>query len=291
MKEFIEYNYDLVCNDLKALDDLLYFTYADKYYIISAFDRDAVEFEKIINFLIVNNIKFLNIIINKSGKYISEFNGKQYVILISNENNIVMDFPMNNYVLLDMKNSWGDMWASRVLQLEKQKNELKLSKDVYYILNYYIGLIEICLFNYNFIIKRFGEISKSCIQHNRIRVPLYSFSYYNPVNFLFDYSFRDLAEYIKICFFNEEFSIGDAAKIVNSYSFDDFSANMFLVRMLYPTYFLEEYDCQSKDSIYLTSFSKIIKKSSQYENFLLDLINIMSKNYNIVVKFPFIYLR
>ena len=34
MKEFIEYNYDLRCDDLAILNNLLYFKHLDKFYII-----------------------------------------------------------------------------------------------------------------------------------------------------------------------------------------------------------------------------------------------------------------
>lgn len=291
MKEFIEYNYDLFCNDLKVLDDLLYFKYKEKYYIISTFERDELEFEKIISFLTLNNVKYLNIIFNKNGNYISEFNGKKYVLMVSNDENNVIDFPKNVSVLIDMENRWGTIWEGRVLQLEKQKNEVGLNKDVYYILNYYIGLIEICIFNYNLIIKKFGSYTKSCIQHNRINIPINSFSYYNSVNFLFDCCVRDLAEYVKMCFFQSDFSVHDALEVLSVYVFNDFSANMFLVRMMYPTYFLEVYDSQNKDVVYSNLFSDLIKKSSQYENFLVDLISFLANKYNIFVKFPFIFRR
>lgn len=291
MKEFIEYNYNLICDELNALDDLLYFTYNDKYYIISSFERDEVEFDNIIKFLIINNIKFFNIVVNNRGNYISEFDGKRYVLMTSDENNKIINFPMNDVVILAKTNHWGDIWSERVLQLEKQKNELQINKDIYYILNYYIGLIEICIFNYNFIIKKFGEVGMFSIQHNRMNVPIYSFSYYNPVNFLFDYRFRDLAEYLKVCFFKSEISIEETLNFVDKYSFDDFSINMFLVRLLYPTYFLEIYDLQNKDVIDSNLISDLIKKSSQYENFILDLVKILSSNFNVVVKFPFICRR
>ena len=56
MKEFIEYNYDLRCDDLAILNNLLYFKHLDKFYIISNFNRDEVEFEKVLNYLISNNL-------------------------------------------------------------------------------------------------------------------------------------------------------------------------------------------------------------------------------------------
>lgn len=57
-----------------------------------------------------------------------------------------------------MKNNyWNEIWENRVVQLEKHKSELSLNKDIFYILNYYIGLIEICIYNYNLLIRKYGQ--------------------------------------------------------------------------------------------------------------------------------------
>lgn len=288
MKEFIEYNYDLKCDDLSIICDLLYFKCLDKYYIISPFNRDVVEFEKILQFLISNNLEFFRIVMNRNGSFFSEFNGEKYVLMESNCENKIIDAPLMIGGLVNKNNNWNEIWENRVNQLTKQKNELSLNKDVFYILNYYIGLIEICIYNYNLINTKYGVRNSLTIQHNRVSFPIYSFSYFNPVNYLFDFDFRDLAEYVKMKFFNSDLSINDAIDIINSFKFDNFSINMFFVRLIYPTYFLEVYDVQSRDSIYLDAFSNLVKKSSQYENFILNLVNLLFDKYEIIIKIPFI---
>ena len=242
MKEFIEYNYDLRCDDLAILNNLLYFKHLDKFYIISNFNRDEVEFEKVLNYLISNNLKSLKVVMNKNGSYISEFNGKKYVVMESDCENEIIDFPICIGGLINENNYWNEIWENRVVQLEKHKSELSLNKDIFYILNYYIGLIEICIYNYNLLIRKYGQKNGLSIQHNRIEFPMYSFSYYNPVNYLFDFEFRDFAEYLKMRFFYSDFSTDEAISVIDNYNFDNFSINMFFVRLIYPTYFLELYD-------------------------------------------------
>ena len=291
MKEFIEYNYDLRCDDLAVLNNLLYFKHLDKFYIISNFNRDEVEFEKVLNYLISNNLKALKVVMNKKGSYISEFNGKKYVVMESDCENEIIDFPICIGGLINENNYWNEIWENRVVQLEKHKSELSLNKDIFYILNYYIGLIEICIYNYNLLIRKYGQKNGLSIQHNRIEFPIYSFSYYNPVNYLFDFEFRDFAEYLKMRFFYSDFSTDEAISVIDNYNFDNFSINMFFVRLIYPTYFLELYDMQNKNNVYSDLFYDLLKKSSQYENFILKLITAMSSKYEIIIKYPFIYQR
>lgn len=291
MKEFIEYNYDLRCDDLAILNNLLYFKHLDKFYIISNFNRDEVEFEKVLNYLISNNLKSLKVVMNKKGSYISEFNGKKYVVMESDCENEIIDFPICIGGLINENNYWNEIWENRVVQLEKHKSELSLNKDIFYILNYYIGLIEICIYNYNLLIRKYGQKNGLSIQHNRIEFPMYSFSYYNPVNYLFDFEFRDFAEYLKMRFFYSDFSTDEAISVIDNYNFDNFSINMFFVRLIYPTYFLELYDIQNKNNVYSDLFYDLLKKSSQYENFILKLITAMSSKYEIIIKYPFIYQR
>lgn len=291
MKEFIEYNYDLRCDDLAILNNLLYFKHLDKFYIISNFNRDEVEFEKVLNYLISNNLKSLKVVMNKKGSYISEFNGKKYVVMESDCENEIIDFPICIGGLINENNYWNEIWENRVVQLEKHKSELSLNKDIFYILNYYIGLIEICIYNYNLLIRKYGQKNVLSIQHNRIEFPIYSFSYYNPVNYLFDFEFRDFAEYLKMRFFYSDFSTDEAISVIDNYNFDNFSINMFFVRLIYPTYFLELYDMQNKNNVYSDLFYDLLKKSSQYENFILKLITVMSSKYEIIIKYPFIYQR
>lgn len=291
MKEFIEYNYDLRCDDLAILNNLLYFKNLDKFYIISNFNRDEVEFEKVLNYLINNNLKSLKVVMNKNGSYISEFNGNKYVVMESDCKNEIIDFPICIGGLINENNYWNEIWENRVVQLEKHKSELSLNKDIFYILNYYIGLIEICIYNYNLLIRKYGQKNGLSIQHNRIEFPMYSFSYYNPVNYLFDFEFRDFAEYLKMRFFYSDFSTDEAISVIDNYNFDNFSINMFFVRLIYPTYFLELYDMQNKNNVYSDLFYDLLKKSSQYENFILKLITAMSSKYKIIIKYPFIYQR
>lgn len=291
MKEFIEYNYDLRCDDLAILNNLLYFKHLDKFYIISNFNRDEVEFEKVLNYLINNNLKSLKVVMNKNGSYISEFNGNKYVVMESDCKNEIIDFPICIGGLINENNYWNEIWENRVVQLEKHKSELSLNKDIFYILNYYIGLIEICIYNYNLLIRKYGQKNGLSIQHNRIEFPMYSFSYYNPVNYLFDFEFRDFAEYLKMRFFYSDFSTDEAISVIDNYNFDNFSINMFFVRLIYPTYFLELYDMQNKNNVYSDLFYDLLKKSSQYENFILKLITAMSSKYKIIIKYPFIYQR
>ena len=46
-----------------------------------------------------------------------------------------------------------------------------------------------------------------------------------------------------------------------------------------------------KNNVYSDLFYDLLKKSSQYENFILKLVTAMSIKYEIMIKEPFIYQR
>ena len=48
---------------------------------------------------------------------------------------------------------------------------------------------------------------------------------------------------------------------------------------------------KKKNNVYSDLFYDLLKKSSQYENFILKLITAMSSKYEIIIKYPFIYQR
>ncbi|MDO4376237.1 MAG: hypothetical protein Q4C33_03580 [bacterium] len=289
MKEFIEYNYDVKCENLSFFGETLYFKYLDKYYLLSKLKRDVAEYKELLNFLINNNVYFFKTLINKFSEIYSEYNQNKYVLMECESENEIIELPVKGNALVDVENNWGSIWESRIAQLIKQKVEYKLNKDVYYILDYYIGITEICINNYNFIRSKYSEKLMSTIQHNRIKYPLYSFDYYNSTNYLFDYFFRDLAEYLKAMFFYADLTDEELINKINLNEFDDFSANMLIIRVLYPTYFYEVYDSFDKSNINTSSIFDFIKKSSQFENFILKLIYYLSQRFNIVVRVPFKY--
>ena len=90
-------------------------------------------------------------------------------------------------------------------------------------------------------------------------------------------------------FFYAERTDEELINKINLNEFDDFSANMLIIRVLYPTYFYEVYDSFDKSDMNTSSIFDFIKKSSQFENFILKLMYYLSQRFNIIVRIPFKY--
>lgn len=284
MRDFIKFNYNLDFEKIDIFEDGIYFECNNKIYLICEIFRDEEEFKNLVNLLIAKNVKYHLLVLNKDGNYISEFNGKKIVVLESvTDKYIITDYENTNVIVM-AQNSWGMLWEERIFNYETKKKELLIPKDVKYFLDYYLGLTEAAIVNYNNV-KGSGEEARFMLQHNKISFPITSFSFYNPVNYLLDYCVRDLAEYVKSKFFYDSITVDDVITIINKNSFTPVEINMFLVRLIYPSYFFNIVD--DKDFESSSDLFNIIKKSSQFENFLKELIINLKNIMPVLVELPF----
>ena len=79
--------------------------------------------------------------------------------------------------------------------------------------------------------------------------------------------------------------VDDVITIINKNSFTLAELNMFLVRLIYPSYFFNIVD--DKDFESSSDLFNIIKKSSQFENFLKELIINLKNIMPVLVELPF----
>lgn len=284
MRDFIKFNYNLDFEKIDIFEDGFYFECNNKTYLICEIFRDEEEFNNLVNLLIAKNVKYHLLVLNKDGNYISEFDGKKIVVLECVTDKYIITEYENTNVIVTSQNNWGMLWEERIFNYETKKKELLIPKDVKYFLDYYLGLTEAAIVNYNNV-KVSGEEGRYMLQHNKLSFPITSFSFYNPVNYLLDYCVRDLAEYVKSKFFYDSISADDVLIIINKNGFTPFEINMFLVRLIYPSYFFSIVDDKDFESSH--DLFNIIKKSSQFENFLKELIINLKNIMPVLVELPF----
>lgn len=284
MRDFIKFNYNLDFEKIDIFEDGFYFECNNKTYLICEIFRDEEEFNNLVNLLIAKNVKYHLLVLNKDGNYISEFDGKKIVVLECVTDKYIITEYENTNVIVTSQNNWGMFWEERIFNYETKKKELLIPKDVKYFLDYYLGLTEAAIVNYNNV-KDSGEEARFMLQHNKISFPITSFSFYNPVNYLLDYCVRDLAEYVKSKFFYDSITVDDVITIINKNSFTLAELNMFLVRLIYPSYFFNIVDDKEFESS--SDLFNIIKKSSQFENFLKELIINLKNIMPVLVELPF----
>ena len=106
------------------------------------------------------------------------------------------------------------------------------------------------------------------LSHRRIFYPNINLNYYNPLSFIFDLEVRDIAEYLKIGFFNDEDSILDLKTFLKTKKLTSYSYHMLYARLLYPSYYFDIYESIMNNDTNEDELLKIIRKVDEYELFL-----------------------
>lgn len=278
MENILNYYYNLVIKKIEEKGDS-YFIYTDDgLYLLNKLIVEVTELENIINYL--NNTKepYHLLVLNKDKELYTTIEEEKYVLFkVRCDLNLEINpLIFSSYVLKGSYN-WADVWSKRIDYYETQLNEVVSDVNVFYAMNYYIGLTENAISFYNNLIEMYGtnDLIYS-ISHRRIGSPIKAISYYNPSNMLIDLNVRDIAEYIKMSFFEDVLTDSEILSIVNNLNFNNVMANMFLVRLLYPSYFFNLYDEYIESKEINKKIFLYMKKSHEYESLVTKIYSRLS---------------
>lgn len=259
MRNAIRYYYELDVNHLEYKD----FRYSFGEYTL-------LELEREIPIDIYQQLKswhypLYDIIPNKSQELVTMIEDKQYVLLRTHENYPVclellerFQIPMGKEEILP----WHERWMNKVDYYEKYTETISNPKLINSFF-YYEGMTENAISFYQMIKKD----TPLYIAHDRMNN---DFDYWNPINYLLDYRVRDVSEYVKVKFFEGNFSMNDLFLYFRRTNFQTQDYLLFYARMLYPSYYFDCYDCIVKggeDSC----LDRYLEKIEEYEFFLRDL--------------------
>ena len=227
------------------------------------------------------------IIKNINNEPITIYNNRQYLLLklYTNPNKpITLEEISNLNKTLYTENlsiNWGTLWSNKIDYLENLINEngkkYPLLVDSF---NYYVGLAENAISYYNNI--TIPTNYKYYLTHKHLRLNDTVESLYNPLNLTFDYQVRDLAEYLKISFFNNNkliFQELNTYLTSNSLSLTDIK--LLISRLLYPSFYFDMYEDILIDNQEEQILTTIISKSDNYELYLYKIINYLKQYYDI----------
>lgn len=270
MKNMIKYYYGLDIDTIIEKDNNYKLIIDGTNYLLSRCNK--IDLLNILKYIDKYNF---HTIVNTIGNDITiPINSYDYVLLklkktykkISIEDIYDFNFPL--YIKNDSINRWISLWSSHIDYIEYQMNELSnkypiLAKYVYY----YIGLTETAIE----FLKTIDNNSYEYIAHRRINSDMTLVDLYNPVNLVIDSKVRDISEYYKNMFFNN-----DDPNIINEIKesiryFNESELKLFLARMLYPTYFFDIYDDILEHDLSDDRLYNIINKSDEYEILLKEL--------------------
>ncbi|MBQ9854540.1 MAG: hypothetical protein IJO57_05890, partial [Bacilli bacterium] len=213
MNNFIEYFYGIKVDKViygNKYYSFIYNGYVYRLYIVDSNINTKSLYE--INKKLVGNTLMSEIIVNMNGEVISIYNDIDYILLkiFVNINKPIsleeISFISNSLMIEKINVNWGMLWSNKIDYLEDLINEngkkYPLIVDSF---NYFVGMAENAISYFNSIIT--DNNYKYVISHKTIRWRDTVEALYNPLNIIFDYKVRDIAEYIKNSFFNNNYNI------------------------------------------------------------------------------------
>lgn len=295
MKEIINYYYNFDIYDVKEYDSYVSFLNNNDLFYFVYYNKSVDELKQIM--FIIQELKrkgvFVHdILLNRNNEIVTKIDNYNYVCLKINGNkNEVISFMdminnlnknrINNKLYI---NNWATLWSSKIDYYEYQINEL--GKDKRIVLDsfsYYIGLCENAIAYVNKINKVIGisENDIVSLSHKRIFYPNTLLNYNNPLSFIIDLNVRDVAEYLKINFFNKDNVYMDLSIYLKSVKLTKYSYHMLYARLLYPSIYFDYLDEIMNNKCNEDKLLNIISMQDEYEKFLLYAYNEINKYTNL----------
>lgn len=289
MKNLLLYNYNIdILNYNSFKDGISFYIDYNKYYFVKI-HRTSNDIDEIYKILINYINSYHTIIPNKFGEVVSKNNKNYYVLLKikGSENNEIeiIDIINNHIKLSDVKSNlrrdnWGVLWSGKVDYLEYQVSELGSNHPIVISsFSYYVGLAENAIEYFNLINNKNETL---VVSQKRIYYPNTSLNFFNPLNIVIDYSVRDIAEYLKSCFFENNDAIKALEIVVRKNTLTNNEYNLLYARLLYPSYYFDLISSILEDNEDETILIKYIEKINDYEEFLRECYFMLSKKCNMI---------
>lgn len=294
MQNILSYYYNLYPDNILIDSDKYIFDYENRHYSFELYKRPLEDINNLYELdikLIENNIMMHEIIKNNNGDILTCVNSKPYILMEINVNKNAkirlseICFINNNSVDIKksdalLRTNWTNLWEAKIDYFESQINEIgKKYPNLCNYANYYIGLAE----NATMYIKNINNIYETTfisICHKRINSMKTYYELYHPINLVLDFRVRDACEYIKSCFFND-LDAYDTLKEYFKMNYISYKeALLFYGRLIYPSYFFDLYDDIVNLNLNEQEIEKIVIKSEEFENFLINVHSYLSNLYN-----------
>jgi len=297
MKNNIMYYYNLNIDNIYQKNNYYYFNINNERYELVVYNRDIKEQQAIYELnikMIMANILVHEIVLNKDKYVVTIINNIPYIlykVYINKEKKLnlseltYMSKYSFTYDEILKRDNWNLLWAKKIDYLEYQINQkgkkFPLLVDSF---AYFVGLAENAI---SYVQNTSIEVQKEktdirVISHRKIKECDLSNCIYNPLNIVIDHKSRDLAEYIKLSFLQNNINIFNELEIYfsNNY-FSLYGIRMLYARIIYPSFYFEMYEeiilNIRKESDILNITSRIF----EYEIYLREIYFYLKRFYNI----------
>lgn len=293
MKNIIEFYYNIRIHELHNTKDKFFFDFNNRHFIFEIFDGNINNVNEIyrLNYYLSNKCNIDRIILNRYNDPLTKINDKYYILLLcSNQNeersnitlSLISNFS-NIYVGNDIKlerNNWELLWENKIDYFESQvgQNEKKypIIRESF---DYFVGLGENAI---AYLVNTKRELKpnmddKKVISHNTLKE-----KFYDPTNIILDHKARDVAEYIKLSFFNKNYNIFKELDYYFYYNrYSEYGIRVLFARVLYPSFYFDIYDGIISEKLDEKKLNSIISRVSEYEIFLYKVYLYLSRYYDI----------
>ena len=289
MNNFIEYFYNIKVDKVTYNNKYYSFFYNGYIYRLYVYDTNYNDSKFLyeINRQLLLNTLTSEIIINKNNEIVSSYNGISYILLkifINVNKSISLEEIsfLSRTLYKDKSNiDWGILWSNKIDYLEDLINEngkkYPLIVDSF---NYFVGMAENAISYFNSII--IDNNYKYVVSHKTIRWDDTVEVLYNPLNITFDYRVRDIAEYIKNSFFNNNSNIFNELVIYLRKNYLSIvEVKLLISRLLYPSFYFEMYEDILINNKEEKIILNIISRLDQYEDYLSNIIDFFKSKYAI----------
>lgn len=288
MNNFIEYFYGIKVDKIVYEKNSYSFIYNRYFYKLYVFDNSSnTDFLINVNKKMLGNTLVSEIIKNRNGEVLSIYNNIGYILMriyvnVNKGISLKEVVSLSNSLYKDkLMINWGNLWERKMDYLEDLINEngkkYPLIVDSF---NYFVGLAENAISYYNTIL--IDENYKFGISHRKIKIDDTIEELYNPLNIIFDYKVRDVAEYMKISFFNgNKNSLNEFIWYLNNNYLSIMEAKLLIARLLYPSFYFDMYEDIMIDEKEEKIITNILTKIDEYEIYLAKLIEMISSKYGV----------
>lgn len=289
MKNILEFYYNLSLEEeILNRNGNYYFVINNNSFVFRPFygNNSIDDIYKLNNYL--SNFSYIDkIILNKFNSPITKVKDILYVLILLKGNNNINLSIISNLASIDIpsfksleRNNWEVLWGNLIdyyeMQIGQNEKKYPLIRESF---DYFVGMGENAI---SYLVNTKKEVKpnfydKKVLSHNN----LYN-SLFDPLNIILDHKARDLAEYIKLSFFNNNQNIFkelDEYFYYNHYSF--YGMRILFARIIYPSFYFKLYDeilSKKKEEKELNS---IIKRIDEYELYLFNIYLYLRKYYDI----------
>ena len=292
MKNIIEFYYNIRIDEIHNKDDYYFFVLNKNHYIFKPYFDDIDKTLDIykLNRLLSERTNIDNIILNRYGNPITKVNNSFYVLILSNNrnnftladiSNMANVSDINNQPLDKLvRNNWEILWANKIdyfeMQVHENAKKYPLIRESF---DYFIGLSENAI---SYLVNTKREVSPTIydmkvISHNSLNNSLY-----DPSNITLDHKARDVAEYIKMSFFNNNLNIFKELEEYFHYNYYSiYGIRVLFARILYPSFYFDLYDGIISGKNDEKQLNMIIDKINDYEIYLYNVYLFLKRFYDI----------